>query len=107
METIKKQIAEQLEKVQSQLRMIESGNCVERCNWIAMFESNGLAISKDENNKPVISNKLFASQWERETAELICKNVSNGNGEYPVIVNAKTYYSKKQEILIDTLKIFN
>ena len=107
METIKQQIAKQHEKVQSQLRMIESGNCVERCNWIAMFESNGLAISKDENNKPVISNKLFASQWERETAELICKNVSNGNGEYPVIVNAKTYYSKKQEILIDTLKIFN
>lgn len=87
-----------LEAAQSQLRMIQSALCLERCNSICVFPGTGLTIQAGADGKPEISPKLFATQFEPATAKEICEKVSNGHGVHPVIMSPVQYYTFQVEI---------
>ena len=93
METLITLLKSNLEKATAQLKMLNSCSCIENCNSIVMFE-NGTTIAT-ENKQPIVTCSLFATQYTPKTANDLCKNITNGQGEHPFIIYPKEYYTLK------------
>ena len=96
-------IEKNLSSAKFQLKIIESGSSLQRCNTICMFKS-GLTIEANEHGKPVVNNGVVAMQFEPKTAKNICETVKNGNGEHPTMKTPKEYYSFIVNQLEENLK---
>lgn len=92
-----------LESVRSQLRMIRSASCLERCNTICVFPKSGLTITTDENRTTVITAKVFATQFEPDTAKRIIASVRDGHGAAPVAMSPLEYYTLQENIISSTI----
>ncbi len=88
------EVKEKLDGIMAHLKMIETGSCIERFNTVCMFESNGLTIEMVDN-EPSISGKYYATQFEPDTAEIICESVTNGHEEHPIPVSPIVFYKRK------------
>ena len=97
----------QLAIAKRQLEMIECAPCIERCNSICVFPETGLTIDSDADGRPVVSNKILATQFAPKTAKMICEQVHNGKGQYPVIMSPVEYYRLQVSLIESSIDVLN
>jgi hypothetical protein len=88
-----------LRVVENQIKMNNTGTMLEKCNCIVGWDDTLLTIEADEDRKPRITFKSLPTQFTKEMAMEICKNVTNGHQIHPRIFTIKEYYEKNKEYL--------
>ena len=72
---------------------IEKYPSLDRCNTIVYYKETCISVGVDKDKKINLRFALEPTQFTSEKAEEICKNVTNGHGEHPIMAS-KLQYSK-------------
>jgi hypothetical protein len=93
-----------LEKCEYQLKM--SKDVMMSHNSVCVFPVSLLTIEGKGGKEGLnITSKVIASQYTPEDAKAICKAVTNGAGQSPVIMSPVQYYSEMIESIKDTISL--
>ena len=97
-----KKLESNLEKCEYQLKM--SQGVMMSHNSICVFPVSLLTIEGGKEGLNITS-KVIASQYTPEDASAICKAVTNGAGQSPVIMSPVQYYREMIESIEETISL--
>lgn len=101
-----KDIEDDISTLEKTITNIQKYPALERCNTIVYYENTGLSFGVDEEKKLFIRYTKEPTQFTSEKAEEICKNVTNGRGESPIMGSKLEFSEALLKNCKDKLNIF-
>lgn len=96
-----------LEAVQDKLKSMREIRMLEGHNTICAWPETLLTVCTNDEGHPIVSSRLFASQWTPAGAKEVIAKVKNGRGESPVAMTPMQYYTAKEAYISETIKSLN
>jgi hypothetical protein len=91
----------------NELQNIIDTQILEKCQWVVCDSTFSLSVGV-ENDKAIVRNTFFPTQWKESDAKELAKEIKarNGNGEIVwQVVHYKEYAAKRLAEVNETLEL--